>query len=180
MAGNGRILLGSDLRHFLSKNSENLSVVRSGLICVPADKCYVYKISGLCTMSKIPNTGSGGLFKSYLQTAARKNQANPTNGSWWIVQILSTRLWPFWSIRAKRAGGLFAGVLLIGSSRAAREETRGDGCVCREDLKHLHTARVEDFFTASAVCESFNGNNILETPSALAAWSLTFNLDRAT
>ena len=25
----------------------------------------------------------------------------------------------------------------------------------------------------------FNGNNILETPSALAAWRFTFNLDRA-
>jgi hypothetical protein len=45
-----------------------------------------------CTKTKrIPPTAVGGWFRSCLQENLHQNQENPTNGSWWMVQILPTR-----------------------------------------------------------------------------------------
>jgi hypothetical protein len=40
--------------------------------------------------SRIPPTAVGGWFKSNLQRSTNPNPQNPTNGSWWIVQVQPT------------------------------------------------------------------------------------------
>ena len=39
---------------------------------------------------RIPLTAVSGSFRSFLLKGAPGFSANPTNGSWWMVQILST------------------------------------------------------------------------------------------
>src|SRR5215217_9098599 len=49
---------------------------------------------GTPEFSGIPPTAVGGSFRSFLQTRYPRVLGNPTNGSWWIVQILSTTTVP--------------------------------------------------------------------------------------
>jgi len=42
-------------------------------------------------VAPIPPTAAGGRFRSFLQRSPPACRPNPTNGSWWSVQILSTK-----------------------------------------------------------------------------------------
>src|SRR5215813_2636481 len=48
------------------------------------------RTESLSTTERIPATAVGGLFRSFLGTEPQYHGKNPTNGSWWMVQILST------------------------------------------------------------------------------------------
>src|SRR6266480_2197342 len=97
-------------------------------------KVKYHRLQRLCENSEIPPTRVDGLFRSNLQRRASRiceshqrqlvdcsdpsyrgelsESANPTNGSWWIVQILPTEA-SFQSLRIPptEVGGLFRSYL---------------------------------------------------------------------
>jgi len=61
-------------------NESTLDVKRGGF-------CGTASASEWGENSEIPPTGVGGWFRSSLQRDRLQKSKNPTNGSWWIVQI---------------------------------------------------------------------------------------------
>ncbi len=61
-------------------------------VSVEAASCgrRTHPLPRLCENSEIPPTGVGGWFRSGLQRSGNEF-LNPTNGSWWIVQIQPVR-----------------------------------------------------------------------------------------
>jgi len=70
-------------------------VVRADPFYKSTDTGILNTTNGSCSdpfyHPEIPPTAVGGLFRSLLPNARALPSGNPTNGSWWIVQILSTQ-----------------------------------------------------------------------------------------